>query len=85
MCSSDLQNDSVFYVADQEVDEVFELFQVSIRGGPRTKATPALVPGGDVSLIAPRDGRTVVYLADQDIDGVVEMYASTLRSRAEKP
>lgn len=80
-----LQNDSVFYVADQEVDEVFELFQVSIRGGPRTKATPALVPGGDVSLIAPRDGRTVVYLADQDIDGVVEMYASTLRSRAEKP
>ncbi|RMH18792.1 MAG: choice-of-anchor D domain-containing protein [Acidobacteria bacterium] len=72
----------VVYVADFDVDEVFELFSVPIDGGRVTQLNPLLAGGrgdvrGDVPhpfLISP-DSTRVVYLADQEADEVVELYS----------
>lgn len=68
----------VVYRADQDTDEVFELYSVSVHGGPVTKLNPPLVAGataGDVGkyLVSP-DGTRLVYLADQDADQVYELF-----------
>ena len=38
----------VFYIADQNVDEQYELFSVPLTGGTAVKLNGALVAGGDV-------------------------------------
>ena len=73
----------VVYLADQEIDNVWELFSVPITGGTPQKLNDTLVPGGDVlPSVSPRepyhissDGSRVVYKADQDIDGVTDLYS----------
>ncbi len=77
----------VLYVADQEVDETFELYVVPVDGskGPRKLSGP-LRPGGDVvPLYSSRsflqftaDGSRVLYLADQDVDETFEIYLAPL-------
>jgi Tol biopolymer transport system component len=70
----------VFYRADQDADELFELFSVPILGGMVVQLNPALVAGGDVvassgtTQFSP-DGSRVLYVADQDVDEVVEIYS----------
>ena len=61
-----VQNDLVFYVADQNVHDVDELFRVPSDGSaaPVTMNGP-LVTGGDVWAIYSANDR-VVYLANQD-------------------
>ena len=61
----------VVYVADQDNDEVFEIFSVPTAGGPAVKLNPSLVSGGDVLgfRITP-DSQHVIYLADQTINGL---------------
>jgi hypothetical protein len=60
------------YVADQEVDERFELYAVPLDGSqPPVKLNAPLVANGDVSrdgngVRISADGARVVYLADQD-------------------
>ncbi len=73
----------VVYVADQDADEVFELFSVPIDGGKLVKLNPSLVADGDVRGADPAvnpfrispDGGWVVYTADQDTDEVIEIYS----------
>jgi len=55
----------VVYLADQDVDEVFELYGVPVTGGTPVKLSPALAPAGDVlSYRVTADGQTAVFLVD---------------------
>ena len=71
---------NVVYLADQDVDEVVELFAASLDGGKGRRLSAPLVVGGDVGGIWSRppaitpDGRWVLYIADQDTDTVQELY-----------
>ena len=68
----------VLYVADQNLNEVFELFSVASSGGTPTKLSGTLVSGGDVSPASSRfspDGTRAVYRADQQTDNVFELYS----------
>ncbi|NUM46897.1 MAG: PD40 domain-containing protein, partial [Anaerolineales bacterium] len=73
----------VVYVADQDTDEVLELYSVPIIGGMVTKLNDPLIAGGDISRasssaywfdISP-DSQHVVYSADQEIDNDFELYS----------
>src|SRR5262245_11928028 len=81
----------VLYVADQDEDEVFELYCAPTDGSqPAIKLNSALVPGGDVLLNSPPfgpnpfwpqvspGGNSAVYRADQETDGVIELYSVLL-------
>jgi Tol biopolymer transport system component len=72
----------VLYVADQDTDDVLELYSAPIGGGASPiKLNGALVSGGDVAAnalfiayrIAP-DSTRVVYVADQEADGLEELF-----------
>jgi Tol biopolymer transport system component len=66
----------VLYRADQDADEVYELYSVPINGGPVTKLNGPLVDGGDVyNYLISADSSRVVYFADQDTDDVFELYS----------
>jgi len=74
-------SDHVVFVADKQVDEVFELFSVPIAGGALVKLSPLLPAGGDVVTgphsgpqITP-DGTRVVYAADQEVNGIDNIYS----------
>lgn len=70
----------VVYLADQETDEVFELFGVPLSGGSSTKLNGALTSGGDVNLgfqVSP-DSSRVVYVANQDSANSFELYSAPL-------
>jgi Tol biopolymer transport system component len=74
-------SDHVVFVADKQVDEVFELFSVPIAGGAVVKLSPLLPAGGDVVTgphsgpkITP-DGTRVVYAADQGVNGIDNIYS----------
>jgi len=68
----------VVYTADQDWDEVRELFSVPIAGGLSSKLNGRMSPGGNVdyrfTLISP-DDQSVVYLADQDTDETYEAFS----------
>ena len=67
----------VLYVADQEVDERFELYGVAIDGSSApVRLSGALVAGGDaLAFETTPDGGRVLYLADQEVDERVELYS----------
>jgi len=68
---------TVVYHADQDTDNVFELYSVPITGGAPTKLNAALPINGDIDdlfLISPNSS-TVVYAGDQDTDGIIELYS----------
>lgn len=82
----------VVYVADQRVDETFELLLAPLDGGPARVLNSALVPGGDVRALGSRplfalhpDGTRVAYVADQDEDEVFELYVAELDPRRVRP
>jgi Tol biopolymer transport system component len=77
----------VVYRADQDVDNVFELYSVPVQGGTVTKLNPPLVTNGDVLAdttsttllvegpqVTP-SGSRVVYRADQTTDEVRELFS----------
>lgn len=54
----------------------FELFSVSVMGGPATRLNGDLVAGGEItSVVLSHDGTTVVYRADQQMDGSFEIFS----------
>jgi len=69
----------VIYRADQDTDEVFELYSVPIGGGTPTKLNGALAAGGDVNsdldFVVSPDSTRVIYRADQDTNDVFELYS----------
>ncbi len=75
----------VVYRADQQSDEVNELFSVPIDGpaSASIKLNPPLVTGGDVDHfgISP-DGSRVVYRADQHINDVFDLFSAPITGPA---
>jgi hypothetical protein len=73
-----LARDRVIYRADQDMDNVYELYSAPIDGSTApTKLNQTLPFGGDVNdnfQISP-DATRVVYTADQDTDEVIELYS----------
>ena len=66
------------YTADQQSNDVIELYSVPIGGGAFVKLNPPLASGGDLSPfgfeIDPVSDR-VVYRADQDTNDLYELYS----------
>ena len=59
----------VVYVADQQTDDVVEVFSVPIGGGTATRLNGPLTAGGDVLGNSPAispDSDRVAYIADQE-------------------
>lgn len=69
-------NSTVVFIADAEIDGVFELYSVPISGGTVTKLNPNLSSSRDVNIfeITP-DSSTVIFHADADTAGVDEVYS----------
>lgn len=69
----------VVYLADQNSDDTFELFSVSIAGGGLERLNSNLVALGDVDLfqISP-DSQRVVYRADQNVFGDNELFSASI-------
>ena len=67
---------SVAYSADQEVNDLIELYQVPIDGSATAvKLSGPLTSGGNVySFQYSPTSAAVAYVADQDTDGVFELY-----------
>jgi Tol biopolymer transport system component len=72
------EDSQLIYLADQDEDEVFEIYRVDITDpGYSVKMNSPLIAGGSVqvaTLIMSGGGNELVYLADQDADDVVELY-----------
>ena len=73
------------YVADQDTDDIFELYTVDPAGNQNVKASGTMVAGGDVitptsGIVMDRywapDASRISYVADQDSDDVFELYTS---------
>ena len=68
-------NTSVVYIADQTIDDVFELYRTVLATLVNSKLNPAYVAGQDVETFVVLPNSTgVIYRADQDTDGVSELY-----------
>ena len=66
---------SVVYRADQDTNDVFELYRTVIAGLVKSKLNPPLTPGKDVSSFSViPDNSGVVYIADQTTDNVFELF-----------
>ena len=67
---------AVVYIADQDQDDVFELYRVNLASpGVSTKLNGSLVVGGDVVEFAVTpDNTAIVYRADQTLDDVFELF-----------
>lgn len=88
MISPDGMN--VLYRADQETDNIFELYTAPADGeGHVLKINGTLIPNGDVvferttdnfssfdGVQISSDGARVIYMADQDTDGIYELYSA---------
>jgi len=74
----------VLYQADQDTNDVFELYGVPIMGGQSTRINSRLPAGSQVNeFLINQRGDFVVYSADQDVFGDLRLYAHQLRERIE--
>jgi len=67
----------VIYRADQDTNNVRELYTVPIGGGTPIKLNGTLTPDGEVrsDFVVSPDSTRVIYRADQDTDNVTELYS----------
>jgi hypothetical protein len=76
---------AVIYIADQDLDDVFELYRVNLANpGFSTKLNPTFVVGSGkdvVEFAVTPDNTSVVYRADQDFDDVFELYRTVLATQ----
>ena len=71
----------VVYFADQDTDEVVEIYSVPIGGGTVNKLNGPLVAGGDVETGQVRfspDSSRVIFGADAATDGIIELYSAPI-------
>jgi hypothetical protein len=69
-------NTSVVYLADQSINDVFELYRTVFFGGLNTKLNPNYVLGQNVDTFVVLPNSTgVIYRANQDTVGVNELYS----------
>ena len=67
---------TVVYSADQETNNVHELFSVPIGGGTVTKLNSTLPSGGSIfEFKFTPDSSTVVYRGEQDTNGIDELFS----------
>lgn len=68
----------IAYIADQENDDIFELFVAPADGsGTPVKVNPPLLTVSDVSFYGfSPDGSLLAYVADQDTDEIRELYVA---------
>lgn len=74
------------YIADQNVDEIYELFSVGVLSGAASsvKLNSTLVPSGDVlSFKITADSLRVVYLADKVVDSINELFSVAMNGTNE--
>ena len=70
----------VVYRADQESDDVFELFVTDLDGNPARKLNPPLALGGDVvDFVVSPDGRRVAFRAQVLASDQNDLYCAALR------
>jgi Tol biopolymer transport system component len=72
----------IFYLADQRVDEIYELFLADLTGSlPPRRISGTVANGGNVSFttFAP-DSSAIAYVADESGLGVFELYYVNLRT-----
>jgi len=72
----------VVYVADQDIDEVDEIYSVPITGPAASgiKLNDPLPTGGDVENFKINlDSSSVIYRADQDQDNIMELYTVPMK------
>jgi hypothetical protein len=68
---------TVVYRADQETDEVVELFSAPVLGGtPAVKVSGPMVAGGDASTVRFAPTLRLVYSADQETNDALELFTS---------
>ncbi|MEM1119869.1 MAG: DPP IV N-terminal domain-containing protein [Bacteroidota bacterium] len=69
----------VIYLADQNTDNVEELFSVPIAGGTSTKLNPNFPDNNrdvaDFGVQVSPDGSKVIYGSDQETDGLLELFS----------
>ncbi len=73
----------VVYRADQNTDNVWELFRSDLKTGTSLRLSAPFVFGGDVLTTNYRvdpKGRYAVYVADQSLNGIYELFASKLKT-----
>ena len=79
---------SVMYLADQDVNDVFELYRahIGVNAAPE-KVNGPLVSGGDVYdfEFVPDGSKRVVYLADQLTDNQIELFTTSYGRRRLPP
>lgn len=73
----------VAYIADEVIDERFELFSVALHGGSSRRVNGPLISGGDVTISGYKfdfspDGRRILYGADQEVDEDTQLYATVI-------
>lgn len=77
-----LDGSRVLYVADQDVDEAYELYSAPVDGSaPPVKLNDPLSDARDVVAESTRltpDGRLVLWAADQEVDGRLELYLAPI-------
>ncbi|MEJ2209453.1 MAG: Calx-beta domain-containing protein [Anaerolineae bacterium] len=77
-------SERVVYLADQALDEVFNLYSAPITGpaGAVLRLNEPLVREGDVfaNFALTPDGARAIYRADQDIEAVMEVYAADIQA-----
>ena len=74
----------VLYLADQDTDNVREIYSVPAAGGVSVKLNAELTPGGAVSelnLQFSPDGSILLYRADQDTRDVMEIYSRVVSQK----
>jgi Tol biopolymer transport system component len=71
----------VMYIADQEVDQQFEIFLVPSAGGTPVKVNGPLFAGTSVSPfpVFTADGNRIVFMARHEHDQTAEVYARVIR------
>jgi Tol biopolymer transport system component len=62
------------YVADQDVDEIWEIYSAPVTGGPSIKLNGPMQPAGDISPVFELSGTSVLYHGDQELDQRWELY-----------
>jgi len=74
----------VVYEADQQTDNVQEIYSVPLAGGSGVRVSDPLVPGGFASLraITP-DSAFVVYVAARDVAGRYEIFRGSILGGSE--
>jgi Tol biopolymer transport system component len=69
---------TVVYRADQDLDEMFELYAAPVSGGESVRLGTTYVPDGDVydqGIAISPDSSRVIYLADLEHDTINELYS----------